>query len=334
MKVLSVPAQHPYTQAIRPQGVEYLPDPDINGNWWPHPALDASWWRGRSDVDVLHIHFGFEHKNADELRMLIDELHRARIPLVVTVHDLVNPHLDDSDQERHYANTAVLVEGADQVVTLTDGAAQEIAQRYGRGDAWVIPHPAVVPAGGATAERNRSGVAVFLKSLRSNAVTDPEFYHTIAQEVELTVYLHDEDATARFGAELGARGVSVVKHARMSDDELHAAVASHVACVLPYLRGTHSGWLEMCRDLGTTVAAPDCGMFGDQADAPGVVEVYRTGDGADAARAAATLVERGAVPYAGDRAARDAQIRDDYAHVYERAVRAAAETLSAKRGSE
>ena len=44
MRVLSIPAEHPYTQAIQPAGVEFLPDPDIDGNWWPHPALEASWW--------------------------------------------------------------------------------------------------------------------------------------------------------------------------------------------------------------------------------------------------------------------------------------------------
>jgi len=34
--------------------------------------------------------------------------------------------------------------------------------------------------------------------------------------------------------------------------------------VLPYRFGTHSGWLEACRDLGTTVVAPTCGYFVEQ----------------------------------------------------------------------
>ena len=41
--------------------------------------------------------------------------------------------------------------------------------------------------------------------------------------------------------------------------------------VLPYRFGTHSGWLEACRDLGTTVVAPDCGYYADQ----GPVLTYR-----------------------------------------------------------
>jgi hypothetical protein len=34
--------------------------------------------------------------------------------------------------------------------------------------------------------------------------------------------------------------------------------------VLPYRFGTHSGWLEACRDLGTTVVAPSCGYYAQQ----------------------------------------------------------------------
>jgi hypothetical protein len=34
--------------------------------------------------------------------------------------------------------------------------------------------------------------------------------------------------------------------------------------VLPYRFGTHSGWLEACRDLGTTVVAPTCGYYAEQ----------------------------------------------------------------------
>ena len=44
--------------------------------------------------------------------------------------------------------------------------------------------------------------------------------------------------------------------------------------VLPYRFGTHSGWLEACRDLGTTVVAPDCGYFADQ----GPVLTYAMGE--------------------------------------------------------
>jgi hypothetical protein len=53
-------------------------------------------------------------------------------------------------------------------------------------------------------------------------------------------------------------------HDFLDDDALWAYLASLDVSVLPYRFGTHSGWLEACRDLGTAVIAPSCGYFADQ----------------------------------------------------------------------
>jgi hypothetical protein len=53
-------------------------------------------------------------------------------------------------------------------------------------------------------------------------------------------------------------------HDYFSDAELWRYLAGLEVSVLPYRFGTHSGWLEACRDLGTTVVAPTCGYFGEQ----------------------------------------------------------------------
>ena len=36
------------------------------------------------------------------------------------------------------------------------------------------------------------------------------------------------------------------------------------ASILPNRWGTHSGWLEACRDAGTRVVAPSCGFYAQQ----------------------------------------------------------------------
>jgi len=321
MKVLSIPAEHVYPQAIQPQGVGFHPDPGIDGNWWPHPALEAEWWDTPRDVDLVHIHFGYEHRTPEQLQDLVDAL---PVPLVITVHDLDNPHLSDpADQERHRANVGVLVRAAKQVVTLTESAAATIAQRYGREDVAVVGHPAVVkhmPDVDAEAD-----AAIFLKSLRANAVADVEFYRAIAERVPLTVHMHDVDATLQLHKELSLiDGITLVRHTPMNDPELHSAVGSHRVCILPYVRGTHSGWLEMCRDLGVSVAVPDCGCYADQADAPEAVSVYRMGDGADAGRAAAELLAAGPVPYRGDRESQLQDIKQIHARIYTAALNAGA----------
>ena len=319
MKVLSIPAEHVYPQAIKPDNASFNPDPGINGNWWPHPALEAQWWDEPREVDVVHIHFGYEHRTPEQLQELVDAL---PVPLVVTVHDLDNPHLSDpDDQERHRANVGVLVRAAKQVVTLTECAATTIAQRYGREDVAVVGHPAVVkhmPDVEAAAD-----AAVFVKSLRANVVAEVEFYREIAQQVPLTVYAHDVAATRELRTELSLiDGLSTVTHDPLDDAALHKAVAGHRVCILPYVRGTHSGWLEMCRDLDVSVAVPDCGCYADQADAPEAVAVYRAGDGAAAGRAAAALLAADPVPYRGDRDAQLRAIKQVHADIYA----AAAET--------
>ena len=59
--------------------------------------------------------------------------------------------------------------------------------------------------------------------------------------------------------------VEVRVHDFLSDAALWEYLAGLDVSVLPYRFGTHSGWLEACRDLGTTVVAPSCGFFAEQA---------------------------------------------------------------------
>ena len=62
-----------------------------------------------------------------------------------------------------------------------------------------------------------------------------------------------------------ARGrLELVVHDYFSEVALWSYFTSLDLSVLPYRFGTHSGWLEACRDLQTTVVAPSCGFFAEQ----------------------------------------------------------------------
>ncbi|WIM72020.1 glycosyltransferase family 1 protein [Corynebacterium suedekumii] len=319
--VLSIPADHVYPAAVRPERVDYLPDPDIDGNWWPHPALEAQWWadpdNGR-DVDVVHLHFGFDHLSVEETVEFTRALERRGVPLVVTVHDLDNPHL--VEQAEHHEKRPRPRRGR---------CARDHPHRRGASTACRrrVPHRRhPPPAGGAGRPDPRPDgriVGVFLKSLRGNVVADADFYRTLAgtlaEHVDGTVrvHLHDVEQTRPLIVALQDTAIDLRVHDPLPDDELHAAVAECTTVVLPYIRGTHSGWLEMCRDLGVTVAVPDCGCYLSQADDPAAVVSYRTGDAVDAAAAVTRLLESGRVPYRGDRDAQLVQIRAAHAAVYE-----------------
>lgn len=287
VRVLHVPGGHSYvehTTDARVDGVEVVPAPVVPGSpWASSPALEPEWVARHADTfDVLHVHFGFEGRTPQQLRDLVDVLHVHGRALVVTVHDLQNPHL--RDQTGFAELLGVLVTGADGLLTLTPGAASEVERRWGRRPR-VVPHPHVVPAARLQQPRpvhDGFVVGVHLKSLRANLVAARTLRHLAAVVGELPgavlrVDVHPEaldPGFARYDADLagwladvsgpGAPAVDVRVHERFTDDELWEYLSALDVSVLPYGHGTHSGWLEACHDLGTHVVAGPVGYLAEQ----------------------------------------------------------------------
>lgn len=290
--VASVPANHVYVRHIAApvgdDGIRRLADPRPCGApsdqsvWWPPVMLDPSWIEHHhADFDVFHIHFGFDAQSVENLDAVVRSLRAHGKPLVQTVHDLRNPH--HSDRAAHDAHLDVLVPAADHLVTLTPAAAAAIARRWNR-TAQVLPHPHVVDLPGVEtprAIRDEVVVGVHLKSLRANMSCLPVLdvlASTIADlpGVVLRVDVHTEvldPGGRRHDAELVAwlqeasgRGrLRLEVHDFFTDDQLWSYLRDEIdVSVLPYRFGTHSGWLELCHDLGTTVVAPDCGFYAQQ----------------------------------------------------------------------
>ena len=293
--VASVPSGHVYVRHLAPEqgpAPRRLADPDpgspdrpAGAVWWPPVMLDPQ-WAATAEFDVFHLHFGFDACDPARLGEIVDVLRSRGKPLVFTVHDLRNPHHEDSSV--HDAQLDVLVPAADALVTLTPGAAAEITRRWGRTDTVVVPHPHVVDqrtmalAQDCRARRRTwpFRVGVHLKSLRAGM--DPmAVLPTLVETVRdlpgavLQVNGHrdvlDDDGArrdpvladwVRHRAERGDLELHV--HDFLSDDALWRYLGSLDVSVLPYRFGTHSGWLEACRDLGTTVVAPSCGYFAEQ----------------------------------------------------------------------
>jgi glycosyltransferase involved in cell wall biosynthesis len=243
--------------------------------------LESGWVDAHAaDFDVMHVHFGFDAVSPDDLARVASSLRRHGKPLVLTVHDLRNPH--HHERELHDAQLGVLVEAADALITLTPGAAAEIAERWGC-EALVVPHPHVVEEPRLSRPRvpHRGYViGVHAKSLRAGMDPLPVIEQIVATLPEmpgarLRVDAHTDVMTPggpRHASDLEPRlrelaatdGVDLRVHDYFSDDELWDYLQSLDVSVLPYRFGTHSGWLEACHDLGTTVVAPDCGHYADQ----------------------------------------------------------------------
>jgi len=309
LTVASVPASHVYVRhlATEPPGpVRRLPDPDpaapgrsTVSTWWPPVMLEPD-WIARHDFDLFHLQFGFDAWMPERLEEVLVSLRERGRPFVYTVHDLRNPH--HLDRSLHDEQLDVLVPGADALVTLTNGAAEEIRTRWGR-EAHVLPHPHVVDlatmAGLSRREipgpRTELRVGLHVKSLRASmdplrllpdlvqAVRDRPGAvlqvngHRDVLEPGGRRYADDLSAFLRRGAERGDLELHV--HDFFSDTELWSYLAGLDVSVLPYRFGTHSGWLEACRDLGTTVIAPSCGYFADQGPVLSYVHDEETYDG-------------------------------------------------------
>jgi hypothetical protein len=290
IRVASVPANHVYVRHLsRPgDGVVRLPDPPPRfaearpGQWWPPAMLDPTWLRRNADTfDVFHLHFGFDAISSEHLSDVLDTLAALGKPFVYTVHDLRNPH--QVDPAAHDAQLDVLVPRADALITLTPGAAAEIHRRWGRA-ARVIAHPHVVEFDRMARRHRAAGdeyvVGLHLKSLRANmAPLDvlPVVFSVVRElpDIRVVVDIH-RDVAEVGGARHDRRVMDLLHdaaraglvhlsiHDRFADDELWDYFESIDLSLLPYRFGTHSGWLEACHDLGTTVLAPDCGYYAQQ----------------------------------------------------------------------
>lgn len=288
VRVRSVPAGHPYVAAaLDHPRLHLVPDPPVPGAgpgvWWPHPALSIGHVREHAhEWDVVHLHFGAEHLSVEQTRAWVDALADAGVPLVVTVHDLDNPHL--REQDHHRALLDVLVPAAAAVLTLTRCAAARIADRWGV-RARVLPHPHLAPlARIEEAEgrwRDSEGellVRVVLKDLRANvepAIVEAVLAGVRASEVpaRLVVDVHpgvlapdgDRPEVAQLLERVATDPLARVDaHPPWSDEEVHEALGATNVLVLPYTHGTHSGWLELCADLGVLAVVPAHGCYADQ----------------------------------------------------------------------
>lgn len=352
IRVGSIPAGHPYVAHLSDPGdlrVLRPPDPapavadPLPGQWWPPARLEPEWVTAHHDeIDLIHLHFGFDASSPDRLRQWVDALDHHRRPLVLTVHDLANPHF--ADQRDHLARLDVLVPRATRVITLTATAASEIDRRWRR-PATVVPHPHVVPLDriARPAGPHPAGflIGVHAKDLRANLDPLP----VLAQIADalprlpgarLRVDVHprvlsaaDDRSRALTGwlDRVADRGdIEVAVHDRFTDAELYDYLQALDLCVLPYAFGTHSGWLEACVDLGTAAIVPSTGHYGAQHGHP-VFRHPAAAAGPHPAPALAEVLPRvladpgSARPLRPDRAGQRRRIAADHLEVYRGALR-------------
>ncbi|TYP87871.1 glycosyltransferase [Blastococcus xanthinilyticus] len=261
IRVVSIPHADPYVDAVLPAGAVR-----VGTGAEPSPWLDAGYLAAHVDeVDVVHLHAGYGHLEASALEAWAEQLQRLGVPLVVTVHGLrEEPHAPPG---RHQALLAAALATAEVVFTLTPGAADEIAEAYGR-TAIVVAHPSVAAADPELgAERGLVGVRL---GAASEAVPDPlllvraALSGAVSGGGRLRVLVEDVAAPGLDPGVVALAEEGAVELTPYRAGEWSAQLQQLHAAVLPERCGTHSRDVEICRDVGTRVVAPGCGWFADQ----------------------------------------------------------------------
>lgn len=313
-RVATIPFAHPYVDAVLPAGTVRIGPAGVPSPWLDPAHIEAH----AAEVDVVHLHVGLVPLQPSALEGWAETVRRVGVPLIVTVHRLHGRgrgHHDRAD-----AGLAAVLAHAEVVLTLTPGAADEIAERFGR-TAIVVAHPsAAVPVAGLGAERGLVGLALadpapgdpvaLVRAALSGAVSGGGRLRVLVEpgaDVPAVRALAAEDELELFEVCRGGEGWGAELQ------QLHVAV-------LPERCGGHSRDLEICRDVGTRVVAPGCGWFAEQWSEAVTYGVGEDGglDAVSVAAAVAAALTR-PQPRPADRSWRDEQraaVRDVHAQVY------------------
>jgi hypothetical protein len=280
IRIAALPGRGVYVRHLgHPEGVDGVHRPTVQmPGSAPRPpaAFDPAWLeRNLGDMQIVHVHALTPRTSAEQVRAAVKATRAAGRPLVVTAYHLSDP--TGLDPAAYAEQLDVLIPAADQVITVTGSAAEEISRRWSV-TADVQPHPHAVDFVRMRRERPAVGptspylVGVHLGSLRlaSDPVQVTAALAAAAQQtpgVRLVLFVHDhlldsdstryDPATIReIDRLVTAAGGTLKAHRPMTDSQLWDNIFGLDAALLPPFFGSHSLWPEACFDLGTQAISP------------------------------------------------------------------------------
>ncbi len=277
--VAALPGRGLYVRHLgHPEGVDGVHRPTVvlpGSAPRPPASFDVNWLTEQlGEMQVVHVHGISPRISPEQVTAAATAVKSIGRPLVVTAYHLTDP--GGLDEATYAAQLDALIPQADEVITLTESAREEIAQRWSV-DAMVLPHPHVVDfvrmrRGRSEQRRGAFVLGAHLGSLRLPG--DPvavvaALADAAAEvpEVRLDVHVHDhllDSDSTRFNPVaireieriVTKAGGNLRAHRPMTDAQLWDHLFSLDASFVPPLHGSHSIWPEACFDLGTQVLLP------------------------------------------------------------------------------
>lgn len=284
IKVLSLPARHPYTSKFHHSGEIIFCNPEtdyfnkIGGIPTPEfiektHALDS--------YDVVHIHFSFDKITTDELRQLLGYFKENKKPIVWTCHSR------ESQRKKDIGNgelQEILYSYANALISPTEGCKKWILSKFGKSkNIEVIPlgymaDPNLVISKEFDLRKKKNTNFIYLVGdMRENkeinlsvkAFLDSPHLENCTLTVitkPLPEDLNSIDERQRNFLELiiSSPRIRLIAKPEVSNKELVGIFSEQHVCLLPYLWGTHSGQVELAKDCGCYAAISDVGFYKEQ----------------------------------------------------------------------
>jgi hypothetical protein len=291
----------------------------------PPASFDIHWLANQLDeMQIVHVHGVSPRLSPQDVTAAVAATRSAGRPLVVTAYHLSDP--SGADEAAYAAQLDVLLPAADEVITVTDSAAEEIQRRW-KVSASVLPHPHAVDfvrmrrarpfprrgpfvVGANLGSLRLPGDPVAVVSALAAATSELD---GVRLEVHVHDHLLDSDSTRydpvamkEVDRVVTAAGGVLRAHRPMTDPQLWDHLFGLDASFVPPLFGSHSIWPEACFDLGTHAIMPADSHAAAQR--PGVAYTSDNGvPNVDSLREAIVQARRQDSPWRADPAARWAE---------------------------
>lgn len=279
IKILSFPSRHPYMSKFhKKKCLEFVnPNTDYFNNIGGEATplfLDKK--HKLDSYDLVHIHFSFDKLSYKELNGLLDYFKKNNKPIVWTCHSRTSQRKKDISKGKLQK---LLFEKSDRIITLTQGCKGWLIKKFGnKKDVEVIKHGYILDLKifslykNDINKKNKNNFVYLVGDFRENKEIKNSITSFLKEpqlsSCKLKVILHTPIKNQFYKDFINSisnnKQIELISKPEISNDFLNKIFCESHICFLPYLWGTHSGQIELCRDCGCYPVISDVGFYKEQ----------------------------------------------------------------------